>query len=72
MPLVGITGFRARSFWFVPVFAFHAQRSITQMRNAPGCIVLALLSFPEPWTTSDTLFEKFQADNATPRRGTGP
>jgi quinol monooxygenase YgiN len=43
MPLVSITRFRARAFWFVPLFAFHAQRSISQIRNAKGCLALALL-----------------------------
>ena len=43
MPLVSITRFRARAWWFVPMFAFHAQRSIAQIRNANGCMALALL-----------------------------
>jgi quinol monooxygenase YgiN len=48
MPLVSITRFRARAFWFVPIwfvpmFGFHAQRSISQIRGAEGCISLALL-----------------------------
>lgn len=43
MPLVSITRFRARALWFVPLFAFHAQRSISQVRNAQGCMALALL-----------------------------
>ena len=43
MPLVSITRFRVRAWWFVPMFAFYAQRSIAQIRNANGCIALALL-----------------------------
>jgi len=43
MPLVSITRFRARAFWFVPMFMHHAQRSISQIRSAKGCISLALL-----------------------------
>lgn len=43
MPLVSITRFRARAFWFVPLFVHHAQRSISQIRSAKGCISLALL-----------------------------
>jgi len=29
MPLVSITRFRARAFWFVPMLMHHAQRSIS-------------------------------------------
>ncbi len=43
MPLVSITRFRARTLWFAPIFALHAQRSISQIRSANGCIALALL-----------------------------
>ena len=43
MPLVSITRFRARALWFVPMFALHAQRSIAQIREADGCISMALL-----------------------------
>jgi len=43
MPLVSITRFRARAFWFVPMFIYHAQRSISQIQSARGCISLALL-----------------------------
>ena len=43
MPLVSITRFRARAAWFVPLFMFHAQRSVSQLRNADGCLALALL-----------------------------
>lgn len=43
MPVVSITRFRARAWWCVPMFAFHAQRSISQIRNADGCMALALL-----------------------------
>ena len=43
MPLVSITRFRARALRFVPMFAFYAQRSISQVRSAEGCISLALL-----------------------------
>ena len=32
-----------RASWFVPLFAFHAQRSISQIRSAEGCMALALL-----------------------------
>ena len=43
MPLVSITRFRARSLWLVSLFAFQAQRSISQIRGAKGCLALALL-----------------------------
>jgi hypothetical protein len=43
MPLVSITRFRARAFWFVPMLMHHAQRSISQIRSAKGCISMALL-----------------------------
>jgi len=43
MPLVSITRFRARAFWFVPLLMYYAQRSISQIRSAKGCISLALL-----------------------------
>ena len=43
MPLVSITRFRARAIWFVPMFIYHAQRSISQIRSAQGCLSLALL-----------------------------
>jgi quinol monooxygenase YgiN len=43
MPLVSITRLRARAFSFVPMFMHHAQRSISQIRSAEGCISLALL-----------------------------
>ncbi len=43
MPLVSVTTFRARAFWFVPMFMHHAQRSISQIRSAKGCIFLPLL-----------------------------
>jgi quinol monooxygenase YgiN len=52
MPLVSITRFRARALWFVPMFAFHARRIISQIRNARGCMALALLIDKNPvfWT----------------------
>jgi len=43
MPLVSITRFRARALWFVPMFMLHAQRSVSQIRNAEGCIIEAIL-----------------------------
>ncbi len=43
MPLVSITRCRVRSIWFVPIFMIHAQRSIAQVRNAKGCLSMALL-----------------------------
>ena len=43
MPLVSVTRFRARALCCVPLLAFYAQRSIAQLRNADGCICLALL-----------------------------
>lgn len=43
MPLVSITRFRARSIWLVPMFLYHAQRSISQIRTAKGCVSLAVL-----------------------------
>jgi quinol monooxygenase YgiN len=36
MPLVSVTRFRARSIGLLPLFAFHAQRTITQVRKAEG------------------------------------
>jgi len=54
MTLVSITRFRARSIWLVPLFGFHAQRSIAQIRHADGCIALALLRDTNRafWTTT--------------------
>ena len=43
MSIVSITRFRARAIWFVPMFIIHAQRSIAQIRNAKGCLSMALL-----------------------------
>jgi len=43
MPLVSVTRFRARALWFVSMLLFHAQRSISQIRNVNGCIAMALL-----------------------------
>ena len=43
MPLVSITRFRARAFWFVPMLMHHAQRSISQIRSVKGSISPALL-----------------------------
>lgn len=43
MPLVSVTRFRARTWWSAAKFAFYAWRSIAQIRNASGCIALALL-----------------------------
>ncbi len=38
MPVVSVTRFRARSLRFLPFFAYHAQRSIAQVRRAEGFI----------------------------------
>ena len=38
MPLVSVTRFRARSIRFIPLFAFHANRAIAQVRKADGFI----------------------------------
>ncbi len=36
MPLISITRLRVRSFWFMPGFALHTMRALSQVRHAPG------------------------------------
>ncbi len=40
--IVSVTRFRARSLWSLPLFAFHAHRSIAQLRLAKGYIAGAV------------------------------
>ena len=38
MPIISVTRFRPRSLLKLPVFAFHASRAISQIRQAEGWI----------------------------------
>jgi hypothetical protein len=49
MPFVSVTRLRLRSVRFLPMFAFHTMRSITQVKHAPGFERGALLPDRE-WT----------------------
>jgi quinol monooxygenase YgiN len=64
MALVSITRFRVRAWWFVPIFAFYAQRSIAQIRNANGCMALALLKDRNRVFWTMTLWEDERSMNA--------
>jgi hypothetical protein len=39
MSLVSVTGFRLRSIRFIPLFIFHANRTIARVRKADGFVV---------------------------------
>jgi heme-degrading monooxygenase HmoA len=43
MPFVSITRLRIRSALFMPLFAFHTLRSISQVKKAPGFLCGSLL-----------------------------
>ena len=60
MPLVSIARFRARSIWFVPILMIPAQRSIAQVRNAKGCLSMALLKDKDYafWTMTTWIDER--------------
>lgn len=42
MPIVSVTRFRARARRFLPLFMFHAQRSLVQVRRADGYLAGAV------------------------------
>jgi heme-degrading monooxygenase HmoA len=43
MAFVSLTRLRIRSVRFMPMFAFHALRSTSQVKTSPGCRAVALL-----------------------------
>lgn len=42
MPLISVTRFRSRSIIFLPLFAWHASRSMSQARRADGLVAGAV------------------------------
>jgi quinol monooxygenase YgiN len=46
MPLISVTRLHLRSFWCLPKFFWHANRSASQARKAPGNLGVDLLKDP--------------------------